>query len=77
MNWKRSLGNNAPLLLAIISSIGVIGTTLLAIHEAPKANKRLEEAVAEKGSELTKFETVKVAGPVYVPAIIMGTSTVA
>jgi len=37
----------------------------------------LENAKEEKGEKLTKWETVKTAGPVYIPSIVTGAATVA
>jgi hypothetical protein len=37
----------------------------------------IEAAKEEKGEELTPVETVQVAGPVYIPAIVTGVSTIA
>ena len=59
-------------LLAGASSLGVIVTAGLAAHEAPKANEALEKARKEKGEDLTLWETIKIAGPCYAPAIISG-----
>lgn len=59
-------------LLAGASSLGVIVTAGLAAHEAPKANEALEKARKEKGEDLTLWETMKIAGPCYAPAIISG-----
>ena len=91
MNWKRSLGNNAPLLLAIISSVGVVGTALLVNKAAPEAKELIEEEryvrqsqplgrepkFAKTNEPLTKTEIVKLTWKCYVPAIVMGTTTVA
>ena len=41
-----------------------------------KAVKRVEEAEKEKGEKLTKKEVVKVAGPAYIPAVVVGVATI-
>lgn len=41
----------------------------------PKALKKIETAEQEKGEELSKWETVKVAGTTYLPTILVGAST--
>ena len=64
-------------ILACLGSIGVIGTTILAVKATPKALKLIEKSEAEKRRKLTKMETIKVAGPVYIPAAITGVSTIA
>jgi predicted lipase len=49
----------------------------MAVKATPKAMALLEQAKEEKGEALTKMETVAVAGPAYIPAIITGVSTIA
>lgn len=68
---------NASTILTTIGGVGVITTTLLAVKATPKALKSLEQAKEEKGEELTKLERVKVAGPAYIPTILMGGATIA
>lgn len=74
---KLFLTRNAPTILTCIGGIGVIATSVLAVKATPNALRLLEEAKEEKEEELTKLEVVKVAGPVYIPAIIVGASTLA
>lgn len=74
---KRFLAKNAPTILSCVGAAGVIATSVLAVKATPKAIKLIEQAREDKGEELTKIEVVKVAGPVYIPAIITGLSTVA
>jgi hypothetical protein len=49
----------------------------MAVKATPKALRILEEAEKEKGEELTKLESVRIAGPVYIPSILVGASTIA
>lgn len=63
--------------LTFLGAIGVVATSIMVAKVAPKAAKILEEAKKEKGEKLTKAEVVKTAAPVYIPAIITGTLTVA
>lgn len=72
----KYLKNHSPTILSIIGVIGVIGTTVLAVKATPKAIKRLEQAENEKGENLTKFEAVIAAGPMYIPTILIGVSTI-
>lgn len=55
----------------------MIATTILAAKASPKAVALLKEAEAEKEEKLTKTEIVKVAGPTYIPTILIGASTLA
>ena len=68
---------NASTILTCVGSVGVVATSVMAVKATPKALSLLEEAKKEKGEELTKLEKVKVAGPTYIPSIVMGASTIA
>ena len=37
----------------------------------------LEEAESEKGEYLTKLEIIRAAGPIYIPSVLLGVSTIA
>lgn len=77
MNARLFVKRNASTILTGLGSIGVIATTITAVKATPKALRLIEDAETEKGDELTKWEKVKTAGPTYVPAIILGSVTVA
>lgn len=70
------LRRNSSTILTIASAVGVIFTVVTAVKATPKAVARLEEAKEEKGEELTALETIKVAGPVYIPSAVIGTGTI-
>ena len=74
---KMFAKKNGPTILTCIGSIGVVVTSVMAIKATPKVIVLLEDARDEKGDNLTKFEKVMVAGPAYIPTIIVGTSTIA
>lgn len=74
---ERYLKHNSSTILTLLGAVGVVGTTVLAVKATPKAMKLLEEAKKEKGEELTKLEVVKIAGPAYIPSVVVGTTTVA
>lgn len=71
------LKRNASTILTCIGAVGVVVTTVTAVKATPKAVALLEKAKEEKGEVLTPLETVKTAAPVYVPAFVMGASTIA
>lgn len=71
------LKRNAPTILTVIGAGGVIATSVMAVKATPKALKLLEHAKEEKGEELTTWETVKTAAPMYIPAAVTGVSTIA
>ena len=77
MDVRLFIKRNASTILTCLGAAGVIVTTVMAVRETPKALTLLENAKEEKGEELTKFEKVKVAGPVYIPSVITGAATIA
>lgn len=72
-----ALKNNSSTILTFLGAAGVVVTTVVAVKDTPKAIERLEKASDEKGGELSKLEMVYVAGPVYIPSVICGVSTIA
>lgn len=74
---KLFLKRNASTILTCVGSAGVIATSVLAVKATPKALRILEEAEKEKGEKLTKTEVVINAGPVYIPSVLVGASTIA
>lgn len=49
----------------------------MSVKATPKAIKLLEESEKDKGEKLTKIEVVKTVAPAYIPAAILGISTIA
>lgn len=62
--------------LTCLGGIGVVATSIMAIKATPKALELIEEAKKEKGEKLSKWETVKVAAPKYIPAMMTGVATI-
>lgn len=73
---KLFLKRNASTILTCVGGIGVVATTVVAVKATPKALRLIEEAKEEKGEELTKLEVANVAGPVYIPAVLIGAATI-
>lgn len=71
------LRRNSSTILTCVGAVGVVATAVAAVKATPKALALLEEAEKEKGSELTKLETVKIAALPYAPAALIGASTIA
>lgn len=71
--WKR----NGSTILTCGGAVGTVATTVMAVKATPKALTLLKEAKEEKGEELTKLETIRVAGPSYIPTMLIGVSTIA
>lgn len=74
---KRFIDRNSTTILTCVGSAGVIATAVLSAKATPKALQIIEQAKEEKGEDLTKTEIVKVAAPVYIPAVLVGASTIA
>lgn len=73
---KLFVKRNASTILTCAGGVGVVATSVLAVKATPKAMRLLDKAKEEKGEDLTKMETVKVAGPAYIPAAVTGVATV-
>lgn len=68
---------NSATMLTCVGAVGVVATTVTAVKATPKAVLLLQKAEEEKGEKLTKFEKVKIAGPLYVPSVVLGAGTLA
>lgn len=71
------LKRNSSTILTCVGAAGVVATTVSAVKATPKALALLEQAEENNGNELTTFEKVKIAGPAYIPTVILGASTIA
>lgn len=69
--WKR----HSSTILTCMGGAGVIATSVTAVRATPKALLLLDEAKKEKEEELTNVEKIKIAGPVYIPSILIGIGT--
>ena len=74
---KSFVNRNSSTILTCLGGVGVLGTAVLTATATPKAMKLLKEAKKEKGEDLTKMEVVLTAGPAYIPAVLVGASTIA
>ena len=77
MNAKLFFKRNASTILTCVGGIGVVATAVVAVKDTPKAMQIIEKKTEEKGENLTTIEKIKVAGPVYIPAVAIGVSTLA
>lgn len=68
--------HNSSTILTCIGAVGVVGTAVLTGKAVVKASKLLEEAKEEKGEDLTPMESLQVAGPTYIPAVLTGVATI-
>lgn len=77
MRPKVFFKKNGGTILTCLGAAGVIGTAVTAVKATPKAMLLLNEAKKEKGESLTKLEMIKVAGPLYIPSVLIGVSSIA
>lgn len=77
MNARLFAKRNASTVLTCLGGIGVVATSIMAVKATPKALTLIEKAEREKGEELTKWEKVKVVSPKYIPAVLVGATTMA
>lgn len=73
---KLFVKRNASTIMTCVGAAGVVVTSVMAVKATPKALERIKQAKEEKGEDLTKYEAVKAAGPVYIPAVVVGVSTI-
>lgn len=71
------LKRNGSTILTCLGGVGVITTAVTAVKATPKALALLEESAKEKQEELTVIEKIEIAGPTYVPSILIGAGTLA
>lgn len=73
---KTFVKRNASTILTVLGGAGVLATSYTAVKATPKALEKVAEAKKEKGEDLTIGEKIKIAGPVYIPSILIGIGTV-
>ncbi len=66
----------SPTILSVLAAVGTAATAITAVRATPKAMRLLKEASDEKGEKLTRMETVRLSGGVYIPAAAIGLSTI-
>lgn len=74
---KLFIKRNGSTILTVAGGLGAITTTVMAVKATPKALKTIEAVEEVKGEKLTKTEIIKVAGPAYIPTVLMGMGTLA
>lgn len=81
MKGLQRLKNASPAILTCLSVAGVIGTAVLAVKATPKAMQLVEERTGYNGEGVmerpTKKEAVQLTWKCYIPAGLVGLSTIA
>ena len=77
---KLYLQRSSPTILTCLAAIGVVATTVMAVRATPKAVllKRKDSRIKHDGDPeaYTKLEAVKSSWKCYIPAAIIGVSTI-
>lgn len=84
-NWKELVGaaermihRNAPQILTSLGVAGMLTAIVFAVGATPKAMRLLDEKKKKDGvNKLTPLETVKTAGPCYIPTAIAAAASTA
>lgn len=71
------LRRNASTILTCLGGVGVVATAVMAVKATPKALELLEQAEEVKEEKLNTIEKIRVAGPIYIPSILVGASSIA
>lgn len=68
--------HSIPALLSITASLGVVATAVLSIKATPKALNILKKERSKRENELKKLDIVKATWHCYIPAALVGVSTI-
>lgn len=74
MNVKTFFKRNASTILTCLGGAGVIATSIMSVKATTKVASLIKNA--EKGDELTKWETTKIVTPYYAPVVAIGAATI-
>ena len=79
-NLGGVISKNSPHILTGIGCAGVVSTAVLAVKATPKATiileKEEEYRERKRLQSLTKMEKVKLTWKCYIPAVVMGATTI-
>lgn len=76
-NTLLYLKHNSATVLTCVGAVGVVATSVLTAKATIKAVELVNEAECEKNDNLTKSEIIKTSGMCYIPAVVVGFSTLA
>lgn len=68
---------NASSILTGVGVVGVVATAVTAAKATPKAMALIQNAENQKNEELSTLDKIIIAGPAYIPSILIGASTIA
>lgn len=67
---RKTVIKHGPQILTAVGIAGAVASVIFAAKATPEVVEAIEEAEDEKGEELTKVETVKVAWKYYIPTAL-------
>lgn len=68
---------NASSILTGVGAVGVVATAVTTAKATPKAMALIQNAENQKNEELSALDKIIIAGPAYIPSILIGASTIA
>lgn len=71
---EKIIKKNAPTILTVAGAIGVAATSVITAKSALKYDKVAKEV--ENKVELTPADKIKIALPIYIPAVLVGVGTI-
>jgi len=74
---RKLVGDNSPAILTAAAVVGVVATAVLVAKAAPKAHIDIANEQSERTDEVTVVEKVQLTYKYYIPAVAVGTATVA
>jgi hypothetical protein len=74
---RKLVGDNSPAILTAAAVVGVVATAVLVAKAAPKAHTDIINEQSERTDEVTVVEKVRLTYQYYIPAVAVGTATVA
>lgn len=76
-NARKLVGDNSPAILTAAAVVGVVATAVLVAKVSPKAHLDIANEQSERTDEVTVVEKVQLTYKYYIPAVAVGTATIA
>jgi hypothetical protein len=74
---RKLVGDNSPAILTAAAVVGVVATAVLVAKAAPQAHNDIANEQFERADEVTAVEKVRLTYQYFIPAVAVGTATVA
>jgi hypothetical protein len=76
-NARKLVGDNSPAILTAAAVLGVVAPAVLVAKASPKAHIDFANEQSERNDEVTAVEKVQLTYRYFIPAVAVGTATVA